>query len=88
MARKEAAAKDVGDLGIFRRVTFDCVDAEWLQRLYREIQNAVATEVTFAERTVIPEMPGIEQAYLGLLPAPQFLKLIENDNEEVLSALF
>ena len=86
--RRDGARKDVEDLGLFRKVGFECVDADWLQRLYRESQNAVATEIVFAQRTVIPEIPGVEQAYLGLLPASQFLKIVENDNSEVLTSIF
>ena len=33
-------------------------------------------------------MPGVEQAYIGVLPAPEFLKLIQNENEEVLTSIF
>ncbi|HUZ47151.1 MAG TPA: AIPR family protein [Terriglobia bacterium] len=87
-ARRDAARKDVEDLNIFRRVVLECVDADWLQRLYRESQNALSTEVVFAERTVIPEIPGVEQAYLGLLPATEFLKILQNDNGEVLTSIF
>jgi len=86
--RRDAARKDVDDLGLFRRVGFECVDAERLQRLYRESQNAVAVEITFSERTVIPDIPGVEQAYLGLLPATEYLKLVENESQEMLTAIF
>lgn len=86
--RREAAKKDVEDLGLFRKTLFECVGADWLQRRSREVQNAISTEILFSERTVIPEMPGVEQAYLGLLPATEFLRLIENDNQEVLTSLF
>lgn len=86
--RRDAARKDVDDLGLFRRVVFECVDAERLQRLYRESQNAVAVEITFSERTVIPDIPGVEQAYLGLLPATEYLKLVENESQEMLTAIF
>ncbi|MGP8049797.1 MAG: AIPR family protein [Desulfobaccales bacterium] len=88
VARRDAARQYVDDLGLFRKVGFECVDADQLQRLYRESQNAIAAEVLFSERTVIPDIPGVEQAYLGLLSAPQFLRLVENDNEEVLTSLF
>lgn len=88
VARRNAGRQDVEDLGLFRKVSFDCVDAEQLQRLYRETQNAVSTEIVFSERTVVPEIQGVEQAYLGLLSAPQFLRLIENDNQEVQTSLF
>jgi len=88
VARRDAGRQDVEGLGLFRKVGAECVDADQLQRLYRESQNAIATEVLFSERTVIPEIPGVEQAYLGLLSAPQFLRLVENDNKEVLTSLF
>lgn len=88
VARCDAGRQDINSLGLFRKVSLDCVDADQLQRLYRESQNAVATEIMFSERTVIPEIPGVEQAYLGLLPASQFLRLVENDNNEMLTSLF
>jgi len=88
VARRDAGRQDVEGLDLFRKVGCDCVDAEQLQRLYRESQNAIATEVLFSERTVIPEIPGVEQAYLGLLSAREFLHLVENDNGEVLTSLF
>lgn len=88
VTRRNAGKQDVDELGLFRKVSLDCIDADQLQRLYRESQNAVATEVVFSERTVIPEIPGVEQAYLGLLPASQFLRLVENDNNEMLTSLF
>lgn len=86
--RRDAAQKDIESLGIFRRVGFECIDAERLQRLYRESQNAVAAEITFSARTVIPDIPGVEQAYLGLLPATEYLKLVENESQEILAAIF
>jgi hypothetical protein len=88
VARRDTARQDIEGLGLFRKVSFECVDADQLQRLYRQSQNAPATEVVFSDRTVIPEIPGVEQAYLGLLSAHQFLRLIENDSEEVLTSLF
>lgn len=88
VARRDAGKQDVEGLTLFRKVAFECIDADQLQRLYRESQNAVATEVMFSERAVIPEIPGVEQAYLGLLPASQFLRLVENDHDEVLTSLF
>ncbi|MFO8013510.1 MAG: AIPR family protein [Phycisphaerae bacterium] len=88
VARRDAGQQDIEDQGLFREVEIHCVGAEHLQQLYRESQNAVAREVVFSDRTVIPEIPGVEQAYLGLLSASQFLRLVENENYEVLTSLF
>lgn len=87
-ARRDAVVKDIEDLKIFRGVHFECLGAHELQRLYQESKNAISTEIVFTERTVLPELPGVEQAYVGVLPAPEFLKLVQNENEEVLTSIF
>ncbi|MEK6640602.1 MAG: AIPR family protein [Nitrospirota bacterium] len=88
VARRDAGIQDVQGLGLFRNVAVECLGADQVQRLFRESQTTVSTEIVFADRTVIPEIPGVEQAYMGLLPAGQFLKLIENNNAEVLTSIF
>jgi hypothetical protein len=87
-ARRDAARRDVDGLGLFRNVSFDCLGADEIQRLYRESQNAIATEIVFAKRVVVPEMAGVEEAYLGVLPGTEFLKLVETQTGEMLSSLF
>jgi len=88
VVRRDAVVKDLQDTNLFRDVAFACLGATELQALYRKTKNAVATQITFANPTVLPEIPGVEQAYVGVLPAPEFLRLIENENEEVLTSLF
>jgi len=87
-ATREAVRTQLEGLTLFRKVTVDCLDADRLQRFYRASQNARAITVTFADRTVIPDIPGVEQAYVGLLPANEFLNLVENDTAEILNAVF
>lgn len=86
--RRDAVVADLVSLNIFRHVEFDCLGAGELHRLYREAMNVISTEIVFAERTVLPEFPAVEQAYLGVLPAPEFLKLVQNDTEEILTSIF
>ncbi|WP_183578735.1 AIPR family protein [Mucilaginibacter sp. X5P1] len=76
------------NLSLFRRVEFDFIDAERIQKLFRESKNAISTEINFPQKTALPELPNIEQAYIGLLSAIEYLKLIQNTNEEVITSLF
>ena len=87
-ARRDAVKRDLEDIGLFRSVTFDCLGASELQRLYRDSKSAIKVQIQFIDRTVLPELPNVEQAYIGVLPAPEFLKLVQNSNEEVLTSLF
>jgi hypothetical protein len=88
VVRRDSVAKDLLDTNLFANVRFECLGANELQSLYRKSKHAVAVQVTFADKTVVPEIPGIEQAYVGVLPVSEFMRLIENDNEEVLTSLF
>jgi hypothetical protein len=37
---------------------------------------------------VLPDIPGVEQAFIGVIPATEFMKLIENTNEEIITSIF
>jgi hypothetical protein len=86
--RRESVIEELTTTGLFRKVEFLPVDASDLQRLYRQTKNAIAREFTFLNRTVVPEIPGVEQAYLGFIPAPEFLKLLTSDSGEIVGSLF
>lgn len=87
-ARRDSVKTDLESLSIFREVSFYCYGADKLQELFQESKNAISTEITFSDRTTFPDINGVEQAYLGLLPATEYLKLIQNTNEEIISSLF
>ena len=87
-ARRKAAIDDISALRIFRSVEFVPVDAEGIQRLNRESRNSVSREFDFAQKTVVPTIAGVTEAYVGLLPAPEFLRLIEDENGEMLRGIF
>ena len=87
-ARRDQVIKDLLETNLFTDVSFECLGASEIQTLYRKSKNAIATQITFTDKTVIPEIPGVEQAYLGVLPASEFMRLIQNENGEVLTSLF
>ena len=87
-ARRKAAVDDLNALRLFRDVEFAPIDATAIQRLYRESKNSVAREFEFAQRTVVPDISGVSEAYLGLLPAQEFLNLIRDENGEILKGIF
>jgi len=87
-ARRNAAIKDLEDLRIFKSVDFIPVGADTIQRLYRESRNSISREFEFSQKTVIPEIDGVTEAYLGLLPAKQFLTLIQDADGELLKTIF
>lgn len=87
-ARRRAAIDDLMGLRIFKTVEFIPVDADGIQRLNRESRNSVSREFEFAQKTVVPEIEGVTEAYVGLLPATQFLNLIKDEDGEMLHGIF
>lgn len=87
-ARRAAVTEDLLRLRLFRDVEFVPIDADALQKLYNQTKNAISREFVFGERTVVPEIPGVTEAYIGILPAIEFLGLIQDDSGEIIKGLF
>lgn len=87
-ARRDAAKADIQSLGLFREVYFECLGADQIQALYRKTKNAISRQIMFERRLTIPAIAGVDQAYMGVLAASEYLKLITQDNGEVASSLF
>jgi AIPR protein len=87
-ARRAGVVDDLTQTRLFREVEFVPVDADNIQKLYNQTKNAISREFTFADRTVIPEIKGVTEAYIGLLPATDFLPLVQDENGEIIKSLF
>src|SRR5690606_28977200 len=62
------------DLDIFESVDFIPVDAKTLQRLYSNAKNRFSKSIEFASKITLPELPGVQESYLGYLPSEEFMK--------------
>lgn len=74
--------------GNFRDVIFDCIDADKLANIYKEIKNKVQKEIVFEKRAVLPSINGIDQAYIGILPITEYIKLISDSDGNMQKNLF
>jgi hypothetical protein len=87
-ARRQAVIEDLQQLGIFREVEFLPVGADGIQKFYNQTKNAIARDFLFADRTVLPEMPGVKEAYLGFLPAKDFVELLDDGDGNIMKSIF
>ena len=77
------------DLNIFQSPPqFEPIDAKRLQQLFSRSQNALTKTFTFAKRITIPSIEGVKEAYLGYVPAKDFIQLITDDNQNLLRGMF
>jgi hypothetical protein len=57
---------------LFESVQFIPVGSRELQALYLRTKNPVATEFTLGQRVTLPEIAGVREAYLGVVPAKEY----------------
>lgn len=87
-ARRAAVIEDLRQLGLFREVTFEFLGADDVRRLFVATQNAVSRSFSFPNRIVVPEIPGVKEAYVGLLPARDFVALLDDGSGQILRSVF
>ncbi|MFI6304122.1 AIPR family protein [Amycolatopsis thailandensis] len=68
--------------------TFMQWGAKQIQDNWRAIDSALEVTIQFDQRTTLPDMQGILQAYLGVLPATEFVKLVTDDDGDIRKTLF
>ena len=79
---------DLKKTGLFGDVRFFPLDAERLKSVYRALRHRVEKEVNFEKHTILPKIDKVEEAYLGILPSTEFLKLITDEEGEIQKSLF
>ena len=72
----------------FSRVEFRPIGATDIHRLYRQTKNNITKEFVFDKKQAIPQVTGVKEAYLGFLPAGEFLKLVRDDEGNIIRSLF
>jgi hypothetical protein len=76
------------EMNLFERVQFKSLGAKEIQDLYQRSKNSVSVEFTFANRVTLPEIPGIAQSYLGVIPLSEYMALITDSDGNIRKQLF
>lgn len=70
---------------LFNKVYFTPFGAREISNAYRKTKESVSTTINFNNRITMPEINGISQAYIGLLPYNEFLKIVSDDEQNLLN---
>lgn len=87
-ARVDSELEQFKQTNLFSNVTFTPCDAERMKAIYRELRNKVVAEVTFEKHTILPAIGGVTEAYLGILPCREYLKLVIGSDGLIQRGLF
>jgi len=88
VTRIEGVRSDLMSENLFSSVDFYPVDVDLLQKMYKSTIDKIECEIDFPERIPLPEMENINEAYLGILSAKQFLSLVSNEDGIIKSILY
>ncbi len=75
--------KEIDLLGLFDSVKLEPLGASEIQRLYHETKNKLSATITFQNRVTLPDINGVSEGYLGVIPFTEYLKLIQDENETI-----
>ncbi|MCD7717394.1 MAG: AIPR family protein [Lachnospiraceae bacterium] len=88
VARMEIAKNDLMNLNLFSDVIYTPVDADLLQKYYRNTIDVIEKEVEFSNKVLLPEINKVKQSYLGYISYQSYLKLITGENGEIIKSVF
>ena len=65
---------------LFDNVIITPLGAREIAKSYRKTKEAISTSFTFNNRVTLPNIKGISEAYIGLLPYSEFIKILAEDD--------
>ena len=76
------------DMKVFSEVSLSPIDADILKTDRRLLDRSVDKTVEFGKDAAFPTIDGVHEAYIGLLPGDEFIKLVSTDEGELNRELF
>ena len=76
------------EMEIFSSTSASPIDAQSLKSIYREMERGVVKDVEISKTAVFPRIDEVDDAYIGLLPGNEFIKLVSTDDGELNRELF
>lgn len=87
--KRMAAAGRLAELGLFDQVEVTPAGAAELRELYRAASEAVGANFTMPKKLPLPRMPGVDQSFIGVLPAVELIdKVLTDPNGGIRKTLF
>jgi hypothetical protein len=86
--KRQSALARLDDTNLFRSVDFQLLGARELRDLYQRATTAVSVDFSMQKRISLPKISGVEQAFLGLLPAVDLIKVLTDKAGGIRKSVF
>lgn len=81
----ENGTSNLEQTNLFEKVNFYPFGARELATAYRKTKESISTTINFSNRITLPKINGVSQAYIGLLPYSEFLKIVSDNDDNLLN---
>lgn len=88
LGKKENILDRIKKQRVFGNIDFQYLDYNDIQINYKKIGQKISRKFNFSSRTLIPDIDGVKEAYIGLVPAKTIINLIEEDSELITSIFY
>jgi hypothetical protein len=83
-----SAITRLDDSNLFRGVDFQLVGARELRDLYQRATTAVSVDFSMQKRISLPKIAGVDQAFLGVLPASDLVTMLTDKAGGIRKSVF
>lgn len=80
--------KDISESDLFSSYKFEPIGHSRLTDINRSIKNSCTVSLKISQRVTLPEVEGIDESYLCLIPFPEFKKMIFDEENKLRKGLF
>jgi len=81
----ENGTNNIEQTNLFEKVIFHPFGAREIATAYRKTKESISTTINFNNRITLPKINGVSQAYIGLLPYSEFLKIVSDSDDNLLN---
>jgi hypothetical protein len=79
----QSGETELDAIGVFDEIKVTPYGANEIQKLYHETKNKLSATINFQSRITLPDIKGVKEAYLGVIPFSEFVKLIQDENQTI-----
>lgn len=86
--RVEQMERELAETNLFSSVRYLPQGAKEHQDSWRRSKDAVKAEFKFKSKATLPDILGVEESYIGVLPAGEFLKIVSDEEVGIRKHIF
>lgn len=79
----DSGKSEIENIGIFDNISIDPLGASEIQKLFHDTKNKLSSTITFQNRITLPDIGGVSEAHLGVVPFSEYIKLIQDENRTI-----